>query len=365
MEDDTELANFGCVKLMLALFSDLILSQSAWIGFIGNRELADIARFCPRCLRSAQCLQNCSMPASCCLCLWSTPTKLAFAWFSDLLADHSEMFWSLYSVDLDAALELQPPDSWDSFENFKMGIFHTKLINQFSPMVVRYIDLMEHSISQSLEKNFFREKWEMRKDVFWKLDALQAFIQDLNWPEEEFAKYLQVRMRTLAAEIISNSADGSNIVELWPDGISYKLASLQMPAHMRDFDKITIRRVDNEVAAFFQQLRTTFSGLGVVINTHSNKHSSWQQSDCLLRNRRFSIGFTTLGDGDGYEVTEFTEVAGPIGKLEHTAVSLSISEDSEELQAIKVLQQKVTARFDQLSNNMKRMYSNLRHRNLM
>uniref|UniRef100_A0A183C732 MHD1 domain-containing protein n=1 Tax=Globodera pallida TaxID=36090 RepID=A0A183C732_GLOPA len=55
-------------------------------------------------------------------------------------------------------------------------------------MVVRYIDLMEHSISQSIEKNFFREKWEMRKDgcstsedVFWKLDALQAFIQDLNF----------------------------------------------------------------------------------------------------------------------------------------------------------------------------------------
>uniref|UniRef100_A0A914I599 Calcium-dependent secretion activator n=1 Tax=Globodera rostochiensis TaxID=31243 RepID=A0A914I599_GLORO len=151
----------------------------------------------------------------------------AFAWFSDLLADHSEIFWSLYSVDLDAALELQPPDSWDSFplfqllndylctdQNLRMGIFHTKLINQFSPMVVRYIDLMEHSISQSIEKNFFREKWEMRKDgcstsedVFWKLDALQAFIQDLNWPEEEFAKYLQVRMRTLAAEIISNCAN--------------------------------------------------------------------------------------------------------------------------------------------------------------
>ncbi|KAL3082123.1 hypothetical protein niasHT_031152 [Heterodera trifolii] len=151
----------------------------------------------------------------------------AFAWFSDLLADHSEIFWSLYSVDLDAALELQPPDSWDSFplfqllndylctdQNLRMGIFHSKLISQFSPMVVRYIDLMEHSISQSIEKNFCREKWEMRKDgcstsedVFWKLDALHAFIQDLNWPEEEFAKYLQVRMRTLASEIISKCAN--------------------------------------------------------------------------------------------------------------------------------------------------------------
>ncbi|KAI3408910.1 hypothetical protein GPALN_007503 [Globodera pallida] len=266
-----------------------------------------------------------------------------------------------------------------------MGIFRTKLINQFSPMVVRYIDLMEHSISQSIEKNFFREKdgCSTSEDVFWKLDALQAFIQDLNWPEEEFAKYLQVRMRTLAAEIISNCANCTyqcfdqhmqrskksmdyvfpaelcvmvNVVfcclmpcqqtdqrrrRRWPrqwhnhqrqqqqqrfppvqpvkkkiycefelHGIdeerlnnkcyqsiqrrlnvetsSVEMSSVEtssgemycsLPAHMRDFDKITIRRVENEVAAFFQQLRTTFSGLGVVINTHSNKHSSWQQSD--------------------------------------------------------------------------------------
>jgi len=100
----------------------------------------------------------------------------AFAWFSDLLADHSEIFWSLYSVDLDAALEMQPADSWDAFplfqllndylctdQNLRMGLFHTKLINQFSPLVVRYIDLMEHSISQSIEKNLQKEKWEVRK----------------------------------------------------------------------------------------------------------------------------------------------------------------------------------------------------------
>uniref|UniRef100_A0A915E7I8 MHD1 domain-containing protein n=1 Tax=Ditylenchus dipsaci TaxID=166011 RepID=A0A915E7I8_9BILA len=151
----------------------------------------------------------------------------AFAWFSDLLSDHSEIFWSLYSVDLDAALEVQPPDSWDSFPLFQLindflcteptlknGIFHTKLVTQFSPLVVRYVDLMEHSISQSIEKNFSKEKWEVRKDgcstsedIYWKLDALQGFIHDLNWPEEEFAKYLQVRMKSLAIEMISKCAN--------------------------------------------------------------------------------------------------------------------------------------------------------------
>uniref|UniRef100_A0A0N4UNE0 Calcium-dependent secretion activator n=1 Tax=Dracunculus medinensis TaxID=318479 RepID=A0A0N4UNE0_DRAME len=151
----------------------------------------------------------------------------AFAWFSDLLADHSEIFWSLYSVDLDAALDVQPPDSWDSFPlfqllndflcsepNLKNGQFHTKLIHQFSPKVVRYIDLMEHSIAHSIEKGFAREKWDVRKDgcatsedIFWKLDALQGFIQDLNWPEDEFAKYLLMRMKTLANEMISKCAN--------------------------------------------------------------------------------------------------------------------------------------------------------------
>ena len=96
----------------------------------------------------------------------------------------------------------------------KNGIFHTKLVTQFSPLVVRYVDLMEHSISQSIEKGFQKEKWEVRKDgcatsedIYWKLDALQGFVHDLNWPEEEFAKYLQVRMKALASDMISKCAN--------------------------------------------------------------------------------------------------------------------------------------------------------------
>ncbi|VDK83689.1 unnamed protein product [Litomosoides sigmodontis] len=135
----------------------------------------------------------------------------AFTWFSDLLADHSEIFWSLYSVDLDAALNVQPADSWDSFPLFQLlndflinnphlknGIFHTKLIQQFSTKVVRYVDLTEQSIAQSIERGFTRERWEVRKDgcatsedTYWKLDALQIFIHDLNWPEEEFSNTYQ------------------------------------------------------------------------------------------------------------------------------------------------------------------------------
>ncbi|XGW25750.1 hypothetical protein V3C99_006839 [Haemonchus contortus] len=153
----------------------------------------------------------------------------AFAWFSDLLADHSEIFWSLYSVDLDSAMEVQPPDSWDAFPLFQTlndfllnekslngGIFHKKLTTQFQPLVVRYTDLMEHSISQSIDKGFAKEKWEPRKegcatseDIYWKLDALHTFVVDLNWPEEEFRRYLTVRMKSLTSDMISKVASST------------------------------------------------------------------------------------------------------------------------------------------------------------
>ena len=35
----------------------------------------------------------------------------AFAWFSDLLVEHSEIFWSLFGVDMDVVLAEQPPDT--------------------------------------------------------------------------------------------------------------------------------------------------------------------------------------------------------------------------------------------------------------
>ena len=48
------------------------------------------------------------------------PYFQAFAWFSDLLVEHAEIFWSLFAVDMDAVLEMQPPDTWDSFPLFQL-----------------------------------------------------------------------------------------------------------------------------------------------------------------------------------------------------------------------------------------------------
>jgi len=44
----------------------------------------------------------------------------ALAWFGDAMVHHAETFWSLFAVDMDALLEVQPSDSWDSFPLFQM-----------------------------------------------------------------------------------------------------------------------------------------------------------------------------------------------------------------------------------------------------
>lgn len=44
----------------------------------------------------------------------------AFAWFSELLVEHAEIFWALFAVDMDRVLSEQPPDTWDSFPLFQI-----------------------------------------------------------------------------------------------------------------------------------------------------------------------------------------------------------------------------------------------------
>jgi hypothetical protein len=119
--------------------------------------------------------------------------------------EHAEIFWSLFAVDMNSVLEQQPADTWDSFTLFQMlndylrtdgmsqlgysligkarfynkhefwaisvgmcvsaenlcgGRFHTHLREVFAPQVIRYVDLMESSIAQSIHKGFEKETWK-------------------------------------------------------------------------------------------------------------------------------------------------------------------------------------------------------------
>jgi calcium-dependent secretion activator len=132
----------------------------------------------------------------------------AFTWFNTAMIDHTEVFWSLFAVDMDALIEMQPPDTWDSFPLFMLlndylrsngnfsihelcfqysitffnqrialmlqvslvfyccidnlcgGRFHCHLRDLFAPLVVRYVDLMESSIGQSIHNGFEKEIWK-------------------------------------------------------------------------------------------------------------------------------------------------------------------------------------------------------------
>ncbi|XP_074526705.1 calcium-dependent secretion activator 1 isoform X1 [Halichoeres trimaculatus] len=208
----------------------------------------------------------------------SSGDQSAFAWWTDLMVEHAENFLALYAIDMDAALEIQSPESWDSFPLFQLlndflrtdyhlcnGKFHKHLQDLYAPLVVRYVDLMESSIAQSIHKGFDRESWEPVKsltsnlpnvnlpnvnlqipkvpnlpvpvaglsvnlpqmpsfstpswmaaiydsdngsgsseDLFWKLDALQTFIRDLHWPEDDFAKHLESRIQLMSSNMIEN-----------------------------------------------------------------------------------------------------------------------------------------------------------------
>ncbi|XP_028929342.1 calcium-dependent secretion activator 2 isoform X12 [Ornithorhynchus anatinus] len=176
----------------------------------------------------------------------------AFAWWPDLLAEHAEKFWSLFTVDMDSALEAQPPDSWDSFPLFQLlnnflrsdallcnGKFHKHLQDTFVPLVVRYVDLMESSIAQSIHRGFEQETWQpvnngsaSSEDLFWKLDALQVFVFDLHWPEQEFAHHLEQRLKLMASDMIEACVKRTRIAFELKLQKASKTTDLRIPVSM-------------------------------------------------------------------------------------------------------------------------------------
>nr|XP_042912802.1 calcium-dependent secretion activator-like isoform X1 [Parasteatoda tepidariorum] len=175
------------------------------------------------------------------------------------MVEHVEIFWSLLAVHMDTLLAEQPPDTWDCFpvkmhhfssENLCGGRFHQQLT--FALQVVRYVDLMESSIAQSLHKGCEKERWEFKgfpltvhpvaesqrhccstleffqkefsfekhgcitsEDLFWKLDALQSFIRDLHWPDEVFAKHLEQRLKLMACDMLVSYINRHGNSERW------------------------------------------------------------------------------------------------------------------------------------------------------
>lgn len=47
-------------------------------------------------------------------------------------------------------------------DDLKLGVFHSNVKACFAPQVVRYVDLMESSIGQSIHRGYEKETWEMK-----------------------------------------------------------------------------------------------------------------------------------------------------------------------------------------------------------
>jgi len=211
--ENAALVNYERLSEEARIEADLANPQEDMVGVVivpPSRKLEDLIRLAELCVDLLR--QNEEFYAE------------AFAWFSDLLVEHSEIFWSLFAVDMDNILAEQPPDTWDSFplfqilndylrtdDNLKNGKFHQHLRDTFAPQVVRYVDLMESSIAQSIHKGFEKERWEIKgngcatsEDLFWKLDALQSFIRDLHWPDPEFGHHLNQRLKLMACDMIES-----------------------------------------------------------------------------------------------------------------------------------------------------------------
>ncbi|MPC85009.1 Calcium-dependent secretion activator [Portunus trituberculatus] len=85
----------------------------------------------------------------------------AFAWFSDLLVEHAEIFWSLFAVDMDQVLAEQPPDTWDSFPLFQILNDYLRTDGYKFYQDIKYLWLMSIAISAAGVTPMKEREWMM------------------------------------------------------------------------------------------------------------------------------------------------------------------------------------------------------------
>lgn len=189
----------------------------------------------------------------------------ALAWHSDLMMDHFELFWSLFSVDMDkilnelssnsaptsasdqatpagrqqrldsfaagqptlgrstlgsisSAQDLFGASNKDAFAlfqvlnnhqrkspNYECRKFRGYLCETFKPKLLRYIDIMESTLTRIVFKACERDgqvSCQLIEQMFCRLEELQKFvIQKLRWPDEQLAEQLTQRLKLMAYEL--------------------------------------------------------------------------------------------------------------------------------------------------------------------
>lgn len=195
----------------------------------------------------------------------------AFAWHSDLMMDHFELFWSLFSVDMDKILKeliggglgsgnsniaaattnsSQPSGAainqqhhfyhstqsqttssgttsssdllgsanrevfalfqvlnnhMRKSSNLECRKFKIYLCNTFKPKLLRYIDIMESTLTRMLFKAYEKDSQVnclLIEQMFFRLEDLQKFVlYQLRWPDDHLAEQLHQRLKLIAYEL--------------------------------------------------------------------------------------------------------------------------------------------------------------------
>ena len=106
---------------------------------------------------------------------------------SDQLIEHQEIFWSLFTVDLDAILAVQPPDTWESFQLYQLlndylsndGEYSvvTAKVSQFRKKTTTKQNLgrsVYHIINGSLQGFFFSKPTKALLPYFFMYELIPA-----------------------------------------------------------------------------------------------------------------------------------------------------------------------------------------------
>ena len=101
-------------------------------------------------------------------------------------------------------------------ERIRVGVRSSAVLSSASSSSLRLLFLSEFEARLRLEAtkcgcSYFlgRAGCATSEELFWKLGALQSFIRDIHWPDADFAKHLEQRLKLMAFDMLEATVSGT------------------------------------------------------------------------------------------------------------------------------------------------------------
>ncbi|KAL7668798.1 hypothetical protein ACOME3_009484 [Neoechinorhynchus agilis] len=149
----------------------------------------------------------------------------AFSHNSNALTAYEDTIWSLFSVDLDHCASADCNNFNDCLDVFMImntylknselrhKKFYARLYSVFSPLVIRYFEVMEQEVASFINSEFFNEDWNAHENRCKTFDQIMEYydkmrwcLEKLDWPEPEFAHHIELRLSKLFIDIVISYA---------------------------------------------------------------------------------------------------------------------------------------------------------------